>query len=184
MAVNKVVMNTENGEDVLIDLTGDSVTPQTLAEGATAHDASGNKIVGTMPVSILLDDESNAEDITNAINAYKTYGTNVLFTINGVDFSSLVAITERPQKVLYFITAYQDMYRVAVESDNTISYEYIEIVNRSNVVHTVATATQMNTIIANATEKDIGNSYLYCGETTANYKHGVIYIIGEEDVNG
>ena len=46
MAVNKVVMNTENGVKTLIDLTGDSVTPETLAEGETAHDASGNIITG------------------------------------------------------------------------------------------------------------------------------------------
>ena len=48
MGVNKVVMNTENGEVVLMDLTGDSVTPETLAEGATAHDAAGNLIRGVM----------------------------------------------------------------------------------------------------------------------------------------
>lgn len=33
---------------VLIDLTGDTVTPDTLAEGVTAHDKSGAAIVGTM----------------------------------------------------------------------------------------------------------------------------------------
>lgn len=43
MAVNKV---TVNGETIL-DLTGDSVTPETLMEGVTAHDAAGNRIVGT-----------------------------------------------------------------------------------------------------------------------------------------
>ena len=48
MAVNKVVMNTANGEETLIDLTGDTVTADTLAEGVTAHDASGARIVGTM----------------------------------------------------------------------------------------------------------------------------------------
>lgn len=49
MAVNKVVINTENGEKTLIDLTEDSVTPTTLIEGATAHDASGARITGTAP---------------------------------------------------------------------------------------------------------------------------------------
>ena len=47
MAVNKVVVNTENGAVTLIDLTGDTVTPEKLAKGATAHDASGKQIVGT-----------------------------------------------------------------------------------------------------------------------------------------
>ena len=48
MAVNKVVYNTADGEEVLVDLTGDSVTPETLAKGVTAHDASGERIVGTL----------------------------------------------------------------------------------------------------------------------------------------
>ena len=42
--VNKVVL----GNETLLDLTADTVTPQTLYLGATAHDASGAAIVGTM----------------------------------------------------------------------------------------------------------------------------------------
>lgn len=44
MAVNQVVYN----GNTLIDLTLDTVTPETLAEGVTAHDKSGEVIVGTM----------------------------------------------------------------------------------------------------------------------------------------
>lgn len=51
MGVNKVVLNTADGEETLIDLTGDTVTPETLAEGATAHDSTGEKITGTMSTS-------------------------------------------------------------------------------------------------------------------------------------
>lgn len=49
MAANKIVINTENGEKVLIDLTNDTVTPETLAEGVVAHDASGQQIIGLAP---------------------------------------------------------------------------------------------------------------------------------------
>lgn len=42
MSVNKVVY----GDNTLIDLTGDTVTAETLAEGVTAHDSSGEEIVG------------------------------------------------------------------------------------------------------------------------------------------
>ena len=42
MAVSKV----EFGGRTLMDLTGDSVTAETLAEGVTAHDAAGNPIQG------------------------------------------------------------------------------------------------------------------------------------------
>lgn len=44
MANNKVQLSDGT---VLLDLTGDTVTPEKLAAGATAHDAAGNRIVGT-----------------------------------------------------------------------------------------------------------------------------------------
>lgn len=48
MAINKVVLN----DVVKLDLTADTVTPETLAEGVTAHDAAGNPITGTMKMGI------------------------------------------------------------------------------------------------------------------------------------
>lgn len=47
MGANKIILNTPEGEKVLIDLTGDSVTPETLEKGVTAHNAAGEPIVGT-----------------------------------------------------------------------------------------------------------------------------------------
>ena len=49
MAVNKVALNGE----VKLDLTADTVTPETLLKGTTAHDASGEFITGTMIASQL-----------------------------------------------------------------------------------------------------------------------------------
>lgn len=43
MAINKVIY----GGNVLLDLTGDTITPADLAKGATAHDKSGAPITGT-----------------------------------------------------------------------------------------------------------------------------------------
>ena len=42
--INKIMF----AGNTLIDLTADTVTPETLAEGVTAHDKSGAPIVGTM----------------------------------------------------------------------------------------------------------------------------------------
>lgn len=42
MGVSKVVF----GDDTLVDLTGDTVTPTSLTLGATAHGADGEPIVG------------------------------------------------------------------------------------------------------------------------------------------
>lgn len=47
MGISKVIY----GDDPLIDLTGDSVTPETLLQGATAHDASGTAIEGAVAVA-------------------------------------------------------------------------------------------------------------------------------------
>lgn len=43
MAINKVIY----GGNVLLDLTGDTVTPDQLKSGVTAHDKSGEVIAGT-----------------------------------------------------------------------------------------------------------------------------------------
>lgn len=45
--VNKVVFN----GDTLIDLTNDTITAEDLKDGVTAHDKSGNAIVGTLEVN-------------------------------------------------------------------------------------------------------------------------------------
>lgn len=47
MAVNKV----EVGGEVKLDLTEDTVTPETLLSGATAHNAAGDKIAGAVDLS-------------------------------------------------------------------------------------------------------------------------------------
>lgn len=44
MAVNKVEINGETK----LDLTQDTVTPQTLLSGVTAHNAAGEQIVGAV----------------------------------------------------------------------------------------------------------------------------------------
>lgn len=55
MATNKVIVNNE----IKIDLTEDTVTPETLFEGVTAHDKSGNIIVGTFTIDEELDSQDN-----------------------------------------------------------------------------------------------------------------------------
>lgn len=47
MAHNKVVF----GDETLMDVSQDTVTPETLAEGVTAHNKDGDPIVGTMVAS-------------------------------------------------------------------------------------------------------------------------------------
>lgn len=48
MSINKVLY----GTNVLVDLTTDTVTSDTLLKGYTAHDKSGNQITGTLEQSL------------------------------------------------------------------------------------------------------------------------------------
>ena len=52
MAKNKIIY----GDETLIDLTSDTVSPSTLLSGETAHDRSGEEIVGTVTVPDELND--------------------------------------------------------------------------------------------------------------------------------
>lgn len=66
----------------LVDLTGDTVTAETLAEGVTAHDASGKAVTGVMPTTTVLyteqtitdEQKEQARENISAAPAY-TYGT-------------------------------------------------------------------------------------------------------------
>lgn len=71
MAVNKVVYD----GNTLIDLTSDTVTAETLAEGETAHDASGASVTGTLTAvqygkAQSLSDAQKAQARTNIGAAY------------------------------------------------------------------------------------------------------------------
>lgn len=70
MAVNKVVY----GTTVLVDLTGDTVTADKLAQGVTAHDKSGAAITGTMTTggSSANNCEAYTIDVTNPVVNFAT----------------------------------------------------------------------------------------------------------------
>lgn len=68
MAVNKVSIN---GMTVL-DLTADTVTPETLSVGVTAHNAAGELITGTHiePVTYYTGEDEPSSDLGNDGDIY------------------------------------------------------------------------------------------------------------------
>lgn len=64
MAANKVVF----GEEVIMDLTGDSVSPENLLAGETAHDRAGNPVTGAVITHDVVDnlESTSTEDALSA----------------------------------------------------------------------------------------------------------------------
>ena len=96
MGVSKVELS--NGE-TLVDLTEDTVTAETLGEGATAHNSKGEEIVGTMKSGDMLKsvyDTDGDGKVDNANNAEKLGGYTpeevvVVAYINSLTTSGVLA---------------------------------------------------------------------------------------------
>lgn len=56
--ISKITLGTEDGDRVLVDLTGDSVTADSLVTGYTAHGADGEIVEGANPYEL---DATNTE---------------------------------------------------------------------------------------------------------------------------
>lgn len=88
---NKVQYIRNGVPEVLVDLTSDTVTPEALAQGYTAHDASGAPIVGTATGgSMVIRDEQDSHGGTiRHITAGNVVTGTIQITSNGtVDVAS------------------------------------------------------------------------------------------------
>lgn len=91
MGVSKVVY----GGKTLIDLTGDTVTEDKLLKGATAHDRSGQRIVGAL--INLAEDTVTPENLLAGATAHDSSGQRIVGTMiqsSGIDTSDATALSE------------------------------------------------------------------------------------------
>lgn len=93
---NQVIIN---GETIL-DLRSDTVTPETLQKGYTAHDKSGTKITGTLEASSSGAAKETWVIKSSATGAFAT--TQISFTSNGQKFTSIGANNDYGPVVLYY----------------------------------------------------------------------------------
>lgn len=66
MGVSKVVY----GNEIVMDISGDSVTAGTLLSGETAHGADGEAITGTAIKIVVTADDTTPPSDTNALWVY------------------------------------------------------------------------------------------------------------------
>ena len=90
MAINRV----EYGDSVLLDLTGDNVSSDTLLVGATAHNASGEPIEGAVD----LDNYYTKTEIDSKIPDHSVFATQqfVIQQVSGIDMSPYAKKTDIP----------------------------------------------------------------------------------------
>ena len=91
MDVNKI----EYDGRVLLDLTEDTVTEDQLLEGATAHDRSGQRIVGAL--INLAEDTVAPENLLAGATAHDSSGQRIVGTMiqsSGIDTSDATALSE------------------------------------------------------------------------------------------
>ena len=100
MAVNKVTY----GGKTLVDLTSDTVTPDKLADGVTAHDKSGNKITGALilPNGTLSITANGTYDVKNyaSINVSITENLDVELATQEAKIAELLALLDTKNAVI------------------------------------------------------------------------------------
>lgn len=85
------------GGETILDLRSDTVTPETLQKGYTAHDKSGTKITGTLEASPpvvaketwIIKDNAPVDE-----NSYELAKTNISFASGGAKFVALEVYTD------------------------------------------------------------------------------------------
>jgi hypothetical protein len=140
MAVNKV----EYGGETLIDLTEDDVTPETLAEGVTAHGANGEKIVGILPIVDL--NTLPTVDKVKSIDTWSEGVSELTTDDDGISWRDGFAFNNAPELEGDNI-AYGDIHhRIPIVAGNGVEFE-----NDGNVVKINATGGGSENVVSKFT---------------------------------
>lgn len=121
--INKVVL----GSDTVLDLTSDTVTPETLLVGTTAHNAKGEIITGTLVPCTVYSAESPAATTSNS---EQTFTWEIPSTEHGFKSKNMIVS-------VYLSTGEQIQCDVTISDTFTVTLTAVyssEIVTRASDV--------------------------------------------------
>ena len=166
MGVNKVDL--ANGE-TLIDLQNDTVTPETLEKGVTAHDARGEPIVGTMvagsggggfiDVTELPTENIDENAVYRVTESYKKNPTDAWFVHDTGDVESITMLLVAGYGVTPNIYLVDELPTEMKSSDlETFSEIHVYIVKSSGIsyLHTQGTTLTVGMMFAGEEGYDRG----------------------------
>ena len=177
MAVNKVIFDNE----VLIDLSGDTVTKSALAKGYTAHDCHGDVIEGTFEAG-----SGSDAGFPDTILA----GTTPIWSYLGLVQSASDATSERALSgVPKFVAPKTGTYRFRVlgwtnSSDSSSKKAYIYMSRASNKVYdssAVALPLSNSDSLVTYTDMELteGEKIWFFGKTATGIVSGVVGAVGK-----
>ena len=133
--INKVVL----GSDTVLDLTSDTVSPETLLVGTTAHNARGETIVGTLVPCVTysatspeIQESENNEFTWQIAAAAHGFSSSDLFVSvylsNGEQIFCDVVVSPTDYSVTITAVYVSDIQTLAVPSTPTVPAGYLKVV--------------------------------------------------------
>lgn len=178
-AGNKTVDGRKVDTYNVYDSNGNVVGTLDVPNGIDGKDGKDGKDGedGTSVEIIYLDKNSSADDFVNAYKSHKNTGARVIYRDNASEYCYLVgAQTISGDGRYYFLKG--SMNKI-IEVALWLESGEVYISNEDNVV-AVETEEEMDEILNNATDNDVGKQYLYTGDTTPKYGGGRTYRVLKE----
>lgn len=107
MAVNKVEVNGETK----LDLTQDTVTPENLLSGATAHNAAGERIVGAATAGGGITNFPTIEEVRanwTAVKLTNNIGDDFIHFTSSIIFAFIIGSKEETDRGIFFLEVKQN----------------------------------------------------------------------------
>ena len=177
---NQVIVNGEN----ILDLRSDTVTPETLQKGYTAHDKSGTKITGTLEASSVSVQPSKSVTITSngtvSVTPDAPYDalSSVDVTVNVSGGYNLKKVTYKgsANKILTEITITHNcgsIPKFVIVTSNNSSSSYLMAGSGANESRSSSFLMVINSVRARASVTS--TTFTYNNGTSMRYYGGVMY---------